>query len=389
MRLAGGRLLELAALAALMSASACSGGGEGFAQEQTRGRGAGQQPAVPVTVATVVQKPTPIDIRVIGTAEPYTTVAVHAQITGQLTSVTFKEGDDVKKGQPLFTLDRRPLEGALRQAQAVLERDQAQAVNAKSQAQRYHDLAQRGIATREQVDQITANAAAIEATLGADRAAVESAKVQLTYATITAPSAGRTGALMVHEGNLVRANDTTPLVVINQVAPIYVTFGIPEAQLPDLKRYMRQGSLHVEARAPTDPGPASTGRITFVDNAVDQTTGTIKIKGTFSNADHRLWPGQFVNVVLTLTTQPNAVVVPSQAVQTGQTGQYVFVVKPDLTVESRPIVADRVVGAETVVKAGLTPGEKVVTDGQLRLVPGARVAERGAAEASARKENPQ
>ena len=377
MRLAGGRLLELAAIAALMSTSACSGGGEGFAQEQTRGRGAGQQPAVPVTVATVVQKPTPIDIRVIGTAEPYTTVAVHAQITGQLTSVTFKEGDDVKKGQPLFTLDRRPLEGALRQAQAVLERDQAQAVNAKSQAQRYQDLAQRGIATREQVDQITANAAAIEATLGADRAAVESAKVQLTYATIAAPSAGRTGALMVHEGNLVRANDTTPLVVINQVAPIYVTFGIPEAQLPDLKRYMRQGSLHVEARAPTDLGPASGGRITFVDNAVDPTTGTIKIKGTFTNADHRLWPGQFVNVVLTLTTDPAAIVVPAVAVQTGQQGTYAFVVKADQTVELRPLTVARSNGTESVIKDGLKPGETIVTDGQLRLVPGTRVSIKG------------
>jgi multidrug efflux system membrane fusion protein len=370
-------LLELAAIAALMSTSACTGGGEGFAQEQTRGRGAAQQPAVPVTAATVVQKPMPIDIRVIGTAEAYTTVAVHAQITGQLTSVTFKEGDDVKKGQPLFTLDRRPLEGQLHQAQAVLERDQAQAANAKSQAQRYQDLAQRGIATREQVDQITANAAAIEATLGADRAAVESAKVQLTYATITAPSAGRTGALIVHEGNLVRANDTTPLVVINQVAPIYVSFGIPEAQLPELKRYMARGSLHVEARAPTDSGPASTGRITFVDNAVDQTTGTIKIKGTFTNADHRLWPGQFVNVVLTLTTDPTAIVVPAAAVQNGQQGTYAFVVKPDQTVELRPVAVARSNGTESVIRDGLKPGETIVTDGQLRLVPGTKVSIKG------------
>ena len=360
-----------------MWTSACSGGGEGFAQEQTRGRGAGQPPAVPVTVATVVQKPTPIDIRVIGTAESYTTVAVHAQITGQLTSVAFKEGDDVKKGQLLFTLDRRPLEGALRQAQAVLERDQAQAVNAKSQAQRYQDLAQRGIATREQVDQITANAAAIEATIGADRAAVEGAKVQLTYATISAPSAGRTGALMVHEGNLVRANDTTPLVVINQVAPIYVTFGIPEAQLPELKRYMARGSLHVEARAPTDTAPASIGRITFVDNAVDQTTGTIKIKGTFANADHRLWPGQFVNVVLTLTTDPTAIVVPAAAVQNGQQGTYAFVVKSDQTVELRPVAVARSNGTESVIKDGLKAGETIVTDGQLRLVPGTKVSVKG------------
>ena len=178
---------------------------------------------------------------------------------------------------------------------------------------------------------------------------------------------------MVHEGNLVRANDTTPLVVINQVAPIYVSFGIPEAQLPDLKRYMRQGSLHVEARAPTDLGPASSGRITFVDNAVDQTTGTIKIKGTFTNADHRLWPGQFVNVVLTLTTDPAAIVVPAVAVQTGQQGTYAFVVKADQTVELRPLTVARSNGTESVIKDGLRPGETIVTDGQLRLVPGTRV----------------
>ena len=363
--------------AAALAAAACSAGGEAQTQDSPRGRGAGQQPAVPVTATAVLQKPMPIDIRVIGTAEPYTTVAVHAQITGQLTSVSFKEGDDVKKGQLLFTLDRRPLEGALRQAQAVLERDQAQAVNAKSQAQRYQDLAQRGIATREQVDQITANAAAIEATLGADRAAVESARVQLMYATIAAPSAGRTGALMVHEGNLVRANDTTPLVVINQVSPIYVTFGVPEAQLPELKRYMAKGSLHVEARAPTDTGLASTGRITFVDNAVDQTTGTIKIKGTFPNGDHRLWPGQFVNVVVTLTTDPAAVVVPAAAVQNGQQGTYVFVVKPDQTADLRRVTVARSTGTESVISEGLKPGETIVTDGQLRLVPGSRVSIKG------------
>ncbi len=363
-------------VAAALAAHACSAGGEAQSQEPPRGGGGGRgsgQAAVPVTATTVVQKPMPIDIRVIGTAEPYSTVAVHAQITGQLTSVSFKEGDDVQKGQALFTLDRRPLEGMLRQAQAVLDRDLAQAANAKAQAQRYQDLAQRGIATREQVDQITANAAAIEATITADRAAVEGARVQLQYATIASPISGRTGALMVHEGNLVRANDTTPLVVINQVAPIYVTFGIPEAQLPDLKRYMAQRSLHVEARAPNEVGPASTGKITFVDNTVDQTTGTIKIKGTFANADRRLWPGQFINIVVTLTTDSAAIVVPAGAVQTGQQGTYVFVVKTDQSVDLRPITVARSTGTESVIKSGLQPGETVVTDGQLRLVPGTKV----------------
>jgi membrane fusion protein, multidrug efflux system len=362
-------------LAALScGALACSSGPEASAQQpSTGGRGGGAQQAVPVTVAPVVAKAMPIDVRVIGTTEAFSTVAVHAQITGELTSVTFKEGDDVKKGQVLFTLDRRPLEAALSQAQANLARDQAGAVNARAQAVRYRDLLDRGIATREQVDQITANAAAADATVGADKAAIDNAQVQLQYATIAAPIAGRTGALQVHAGNLVRAGDTTPLVVINQVAPIYVTFGIPEAQLPALKRYMAARPLTVEARAPNETGSASTGRITFVDNTVDQTTGTIKIKGTFPNQDRRLWPGQFVNVVVTLTTDPNAIVVPATAVQTGQQGEYAFVIKPDQTAELRTVKVARTNGNDTVIQSGLKPGETVVIDGQLRLVPGSKV----------------
>jgi multidrug efflux system membrane fusion protein len=354
----------------------CSSGPEASAQQPgSGGRGGrgGAQPPVPVTVAPVVAKPMPVDIRVIGTTEAFSTVAVHSQITGELTSVNFKEGDDVKQGQVLFTLDRRPLEAALQQAEANLARDQAGAVNARAQAARYRDLLQRGIATREQVDQITANAAAADATVGADVAAVDNAKVQLQYATISAPISGRTGALQVHAGNLVRASDTTPLVVINQVTPIYVTFGIPEAQLPALKRYMAAKPLTVEAHAPNESGSASTGRISFVDNTVDQTTGTIKIKGTFPNQDRRLWPGQFVNVVVTLTTDPNAIVVPATAVQTGQQGQYAFVVKPDQTAELRTVTVARTNGTDTVIASGLKPGETVVTDGQLRLVAGSKV----------------
>jgi multidrug efflux system membrane fusion protein len=370
MRLPHWLLFGLLGAAALTAG--CSAGGEGLSQQQ-QPRGSAQQAAIPVTVATAVQKRMPIDISVIGIAEAYSNVAVHAQITGELTSVGFKEGDDVKKGQELFTLDRRPFETALQQAQANLDRDLAQAANAKSQSARYHDLQTRGIATREQTDQMTANAAALDATVGADRAAIESAKLQLQYATISAPIAGRTGALMVHAGNLVRANDTTPLVLINQVTPIYVGFAIPEAQLPELKRYMAQGSLRVEANPPNDTRRPSSGRITFVDNAVDQTTGTIKIKGTFANDDRRLWPGLFVNVVVTETTDPNAIVVPSVAVQNGQQGQYVFVVKADQTVELRPVVVARANGEESVIKSGLRAGETVVTDGQLRLVPGSRV----------------
>jgi multidrug efflux system membrane fusion protein len=377
MRITPRSLASALLLAAAAGAAArCSAGGEASAPQRGGGRSA-EQPAVPVMVAPVVRKPMPVDIRVIGTAEPYSTVSVHAQITGELTSVNFKEGDEVGKGRVLFTLDRRPLEAALQQAQANLARDQAQATNAAAQAARYQDLLRRGIATREQVDQVTTNAAALQATLGADAAALDNAKVQLQYATVTAPLSGRTGALMVHVGNLVRANDTTPLVVINQIAPIYVSFGVPEAQLSDLKRYMAQGSLRVEAAPPNADGPPSSGRITFVDNAVDQTTGTIRIKGTFGNADRRLWPGQFVNIQVTLTTDAAAIVVPSTAVQAGQQGQYAFVVKRDQTVELRTLTVARGAGDETVIKAGLMPGEIVVTDGHLRLVPGTKVSVKG------------
>ena len=370
-------VLMSAALAASMASSACSGG-EAVSSTPPSGRGGGPgggsaAAAVPVATALVAEKAIPLDVGVIGTAEAYQTVAVRAQITGELTSVNFKEGDDVKKGQVLFTLDRRPLEAALQQARANLARDTAQAANAQAQSKRYQDLAARGIATKEQVDTAMTAATALEATIASDLAAVENAVVQLQYATIAAPLAGRTGTLMVHTGNLVRANDQTPLVIINQVSPIYVTFGIPEARLPELKRYMSRGTVKVAARSPTDDGPASEGHITFVDNAVDPTTGTIKIKGTFPNEVRHLWPGQFVNVSVTLTTDVHAVVVPTTAVQAGQQGQYVFVVKPDQTVELRNVQVARTADAESIIKQGLTPGETVVTDGQLRLVAGSRV----------------
>jgi multidrug efflux system membrane fusion protein len=297
-------------------------------------------------------------------------------------SVNFREGDDVKQGQVLFTLDRRPLEAALQQAQANLERDMAQAANAAVQSKRFQDLVERGIAPLEQADTSRAAVAALNATVEADRAAVENAKIQLQYATIAAPISGRTGALMVHEGNLVRGNDPAPLVTINQVTPISVAFAVPESRLPELKRFLDLGSLQVTATPPNDDVPA-VGRITFVDNAVDQNTGTIRIKGTFPNTDRRLWPGQFVNVVVTLTTDPAAIVVPSAAVQAGQEGPYVFRVKTDDTVEMQPITVERTRGAETVIAGGLSPGDTVVTDGHLRLVPGSRITAKTSASAEA------
>ena len=361
-----------ASLCVLLAAFWCAGCA---ADDTAPGAPAGEtrgQPAVPVAIAKVVQKPMPIEIRVIGSAEAYSTVTIRAQTTGQLVKVNFREGDEVTRGQVLFEMDRRPLEAALQQAQANLERDMAQAANAAVQSKRLQDLVERGIAPREQADTSRTAVAALNATVNADRAAVENAQVQLQYATITAPISGRTGALMVHEGNLVRANDTIPLVTINQVSPVSVSFAIPESRLTELNRYRAQGSLRVLATPPNDEVP-SVGQIAFVDNSVDQNTGTIRIKGAFPNTDRRLWPGQFVNVVVTLTTDPEAVVVPSVAVQDGQQGPYVFTVKDDQTVEMRPVKVARTRGVETVVAGGLQAGETVVTDGHLRLVPGTRI----------------
>jgi len=341
------------------------------AQTPPAGRGGGA--SVPVAVGSVVRKSMPLDLRVIGAVEPSSTVAIHAQITGQLTSVRFKEGDDVTQGEVLFALDRRPLDASLKQAEANLQRDIAQSANADVQAQRLEDLAQRGIVSRDQLDTSKAMAAALASTIEADRAAVENARIQLQFATIAAPLTGRTGSLMVHEGTLVRANDTTPMVVINQLSPINVTFAVPEAQLAPLKQYMQRGGVAVDVAPPSDATRRSTGRVTFIDNSVDPTTGTIKVKASFANGDRTLWPGQFVNVVLTLAVDKDAIVAPTAAIQTGQDGQYVFVVKKDQSAELRPVHVGRTVGGETIVTTGLQPDEVVVTDGHLRLVPGAKV----------------
>lgn len=372
------RWLSLPALGTgLFLLSACSGG-EAVQQTPSGGGGrAGQNAAVPVTIATVAEKPVPIEIQGIGTVIAATTVSVRSQITGEMTSVNFKEGDEVKAGQVLVRLDKRPLEAAVQQVQATLARDEAQAVNARAQATRYADLQQRGIATKEQVDAIVTQAATLEATLNADRAALDNAKVQLDYATIASPIDGRTGLLQIHPGNLVRANDTAPIVTVNKITPVYVSFAVPEAQLPLVKRFMAAGHLAVTAQPPDSQGAPAVGRINFIDNAVDTTTGTIKVKGTFPNTDRRLWPGQFVNVNLTLSADPRAVVVPAPAVQTGQQGTYVFVVKPDQTVELRTIAVARARGNDVVIQSGLKPGETVVTDGHIRLVPGSRVTIKG------------
>lgn len=332
--------------------------------------------AIPVMATTVSQKDVPLQVKAIGTVEAYSKVEVRSNVTGEITQVHFTEGQDVKKGQLIFTIDRRPFEAALNQAEANLARDTAQARNAQTQAERYTHLVQQGVVSRDQADTYRTAAETAKAVVEADKAAVEKARVDLSYCSIYAPITGRTGNLMIHQGNLVKANDTPIMVTINQVSPIYVTFAIPEQSLADVKKYMAGVKLKVEAVIPNDSKPAE-GVLTFVDNTVDVATGTIKLKGTFANEDRRLWPGQFVDALLTLTTQPNALVVPTQAVQTGQQGQFVFVIKPDLTVESRAVTVGRSVDSQSIILADLQPGERVVTDGQLRLVPGAKVEIKG------------
>jgi multidrug efflux system membrane fusion protein len=330
-------------------------------------------PVVPVTVAQVLQKPVPITLRAIGNVEAYSTVSIKAQVSAQLMEVHFQQGEFVKKGDLLFTLDERPFQAALAQAQGNLARDQAQAEIAEVQAQRYAKLFHEGVAAKEQYDQFKATANATEAAVRADQAAVEAAKLEVQYCFIYSPIDGRTGTLMVNVGNLVKANDVPILIVINQVNPIYVEFAVPEQYLAEVKRYMAASTLPVEVYLADDSQHPEVGKLTFVDNSVDTTTGTIKLKGTFSNPNRRLWPGQFVNTALRLAEQENAIVVPAQTVQTGQNGQYVFVVKPDKSVEMRTVTTGRSQNGETVIVSGLRPGETVVTDGQLNLVPGSKV----------------
>ena len=328
---------------------------------------------VPVVVASVEQKSVPIQLTAIGAVEAYSTVSIKPNVSGQLTGVYFKEGDYVRKGQLLFTIDKRPFVAALAQQKGNVAHDIAQAENARAQAHRYGALEQAGVIAKEQAEQMTTSAAALDAAVEADKAAVENAKVQLTYCTIYSAIEGRTGNLMVKAGNMVKANDVPILVTINQIEPIYVTFTVPEQYLQEIKQSIGRRKLAVSASLPNSTQPLGLGSLTFLDNQVDQTTGTIKLKGTFPNRERRLWPGQFVNTALTLSTRPDAIVVPSQALQTGQNGQYVFVIKPDMTAESRPVVVSQNVGSQAVIQKGLQPGERVVTDGQLRLVPGAKV----------------
>ena len=327
---------------------------------------------VPVVAAPAEKRSVPLQVRAIGNVEAYNTVAVKSLLGGEIAEVYFREGQDVAKGSLLFRIDPRPYEAALRQAESALARDRAQAANAQEDAKRYAGLAEKGFVSRQEHDKARTNADALDAVVRADEAAVENARLQLEYTAIMSPIDGRTGSIQIKKGNVVKANDLA-LVTINQIAPINVAFSVPEQELAAIKRYRSTGELHVEASMPQSGMKPAIGTLTFIDNAVNMATGTIVLKATFANADHSLWPGQFVDVLLTLTTENDRVVVPSEAIQTGQQGQYVFVIREDRTADLRTVTPARTYGMWTVIEKGVSAGEMVVTDGQLRLVPGAKV----------------
>ncbi len=350
---------------------------------------------VPVVAAKVERRAIPIELSAIGNVEALQTVAVQARVAGEIDRVVFREGQDVQPGDLLFTIDPRPYEAAVAEAQARVERDQALAKNAEETAARYADLVKKDYVTAEQFEQMRAAAEAARATARADEAAVENARLQLAYTRIVAPIAGRTGSIQVHAGNMLRPNDERTLVTINQIRPIAVTFTIPESAFDAIRRAQAESKLSVVARpsrgkadpaAPGVPGTdgppekQETGELSFVDNTVDRATGTVRLKATFANSFGALWPGRFVDVVLTLAHDPDALVVPAQAIQTGQQGSYVFVVKDDSTVESRQVTVGRTQGSNVVIAKGLSADERVVTDGQLRLAPGVKVEVKPSAE---------
>jgi multidrug efflux system membrane fusion protein len=327
---------------------------------------------VPVVAETADQKNVPLQVKAIGNVEAYNTVTIKSQVNGEISEVFFREGQDVRKGRMLFRIDPRPFESALRQAESALVRDRAQAVNAKEDSKRYATLAGKGYVSVQEYDKARTNADALDAVVKADEAAVENARLQLEYTAIISPIDGQTGAITIQKGNVVKANDL-PLVTINQITPVYVTFSVPEQDLANIKRYQASGDLQVEVSIPQGNKKPVKGTLTFIDNKVNTTTGTIMLKATFANQDRALWPGQFVDVVLTLTTERDRVVVSTQAMQTGQQGQYVYVIKDDMTAELRVVTPGRLYGDLTVIDKGIAAGERVVTDGQLRITPGVKV----------------
>jgi multidrug efflux system membrane fusion protein len=329
-------------------------------------------PAVPVVIGTVERTSIPVELHAIGTGQAFKTVSVESQVAAIVKEVHYQPGQFVQKGDLLVTLDDSPFVAAVAQAEATLARDEAQTQLNKAELERYNELSKEGVVSKEQYDQALATSTAGEATVRADEAAIQTAKIQLSYCSIYAPISGVTGAQLVYPGATVKANDLPMLVVINQVSPIYVNFGVPQQYLGSIKSFMAHSHLPVGATPPGSSAPEN-GILTFVNNAVDATTGTIQLMGQFPNRGQRLWPGQFSDVLLRLNEQQNVLVVPSSAVQTGQQGDYVFVTKPDMTVDVRPVKVGQSVNGQTQVLQGLSAGDTVVTDGQVRLVPGTKV----------------
>ena len=360
-------------LAVALVSAACSSAPSAGPDQGPAGRGGRGDATVPVTIAQVSETQVPLEVVTVGTVEAESTVDVRAQVTGQLTGVHFTEGRDVERGQLLFTIDPRSFELAVKQAEATLERDMAQAKNIEATRKRHADLLKGGLISQAEYDATATSAAASSATLEADRNAIETARLNLQYTKILAPVAGRTGALLVHTGALVRAADASPLVTLNQISPIRVGFSIPGQYLDQIRSGQAGSPLLVSAR-PQGGGADAEGRLSFVDNAIDTATGTIRLKATFPNERRQLWPGQIVEATLRLAVDARAITVPSVAVQNGQQGQFVFVMAGDKTVSVRPVTVSRTRGDVSVVTNGLKAGETVVTDGQLRLMPGSRVA---------------
>jgi multidrug efflux system membrane fusion protein len=372
------RLVFAVLLAGLLACGYCFRGY--FFEATTEARPVARPPAAaqPVAADVAAEMAAPIQVTAIGNVQPIATVIVKSRVDGQIASVRFEEGQEVNEGDPLFTLDNRAFQAQLAQAEAALARDRAQLQRAQLELKRQTELATRGVASAQKLEEVQTSVAVFEAAIRADEAAIENARVNLSYTTIEAPIAGRTGSINLKRGNLIKSNDTTtqavPLVTITQLRPIYVVFTVPERHLAAIRTAIASERPGVVVTVPNQPQAPITGTLTFVDNQVDVVTGTISLKATFANDDTRLWPGQFVNVTLTIGVQSNAIVVPSAAIQIGQNGPYVFVIKPDSTVELRLVQIDRAVKDKTVIAGGLVPGERVVTDGQLRLSNGTRVA---------------
>lgn len=369
----GKRYAILVGLVAILAA----GGLIAYVSSDSRARekpAAKEPAAAPVAVVAAVQQTVPVRLQAIGNVEAYSSVAVKSRVDGQILEVEFREGQEVRKGEVLFRIDARPFEAAFKQAEAQALRDAASRDQAASQERRYQELLEKNFVSKDAYAQYRTNSQTAQATAKATEAALENAKLNLEYTVIRSPIDGYVGRALLQAGNMVKANDTISLVVINQVKPVYVSFAIPEQQLAKVRELMRKGSLTVEVTVPGGDKPLAAGRIAFLDNAVDQTTGTIKVRAVFDNGDAALWPGQFYTVRVKLYDQENAILVPTRALQTGPNGQFVYVVKADMTVEMRKVVVDRSEGDTTVLaEGGIAKGDQVVVRGALRLAPGAKV----------------